>query len=113
MQSINFNNIVCLLHPARHCLRLKQCRAPGRLRRHSIATFSSCPHKRRQAARVYAASLSATETAAAPSNSSATLGILSDPSIEGEPLRFLKLSEAYWTVRTAFYLRAVLCCGAH
>ena len=73
-----------------------------------MAAFSSCLHKRRQAARVNAASLSATQTAAAPSDSSATLRILSDPSIEGEPLRFLKLSEAYWTVRNVL-LGAIVC----
>ena len=27
--------------------------------------------------------------------------ILSDPNLEGDPLQFLKVTEAYWTVRTS------------
>ncbi len=46
-----------------------------------------------------AASAQTAHVAEAPSSGGLALSILSDPRLEGEPLRFLKLSEAYWTVR--------------
>ncbi len=60
-----------------------------------------------------AASAQTAHIAEAPSSGGLALSILSDPRLEGEPLRFLKLSEAYWTVRELWLsCTGCLCSGS-